>query len=1054
MQKFTLKETGGASQNFAIVQDSLGLVYVANLMSVLEYDGVRWRSVPHPERLRPVSMDIDNTGRIFVGFQGDIGFLQEDRRGRKRIISLKSQLPENIGNIGYIWGTKSTRDGIFFRSQNILFRWKPSNPQLQTGEMKVWHFPADQKLMGLSNVNGHCLFWQKNVGILKVVEDSCAVLKGSERLKDIQTRSITWFKDNRLLLACEDNGLFIYSNNMVTSFDSEANLYAKEHFAIGITPLPNDQYALATRNGGLAIFDSEGKILYVVDKSLGLLDNNIIGSPYLDLQGGLWLPLNYGITRVEASSSISYYDFDQGVEGSVNTVLRHSGSLYIGTSQGIKVLRSASKTGEPASFKAIPEANQRCWQMVNARGKLFGATERGLEEVASPDRPSRLIYRNNMAYCLAVSRDSSHVYLGTYDQGVYAFKFVNGELKFEKNIPGTSRQILLMQVDEDGSLWLMANYRHIEKVVFSNVATSSISRIKVYDTSSGLPQNNHYYPFLLDGEFFAGNPAGLFRYDREQDFFVNDSVFGEQFESGERGMWNIVTDTQDRVWFNTQYAKGARVFPVDDGYELEYPLLRASQSNFLCFFPEEEGTVVWAGGEDGRLIRYNENNSFPDTLSFKALVRRVTVGGDSILLDGSLPRNWETPRLPHRLNSLRFEFTFPRYDAPEAKKFQYRLVGLNDEWSEWSEETYRDFNSLPAGHYSFQVRGYDIYYHESDVESFDFQVLPPFRQSVWAIILYILAGIGFIYLILKWRFRRIEYQKKQLEKTVALRTDELKEANEKIQEYSEHLEVILDERTRHLILSERQAVFGQMVQGIVHNLKNPLTSSSLNAQMIQFELQRSAMQNYKTGEEELTGLRKNISAIEDKVGGIVKANDTLNNMIVSLLTKSRSDTGENKKVINLNDLVRTELEFIQADRRYKLMENKVLDLSVHEISVKVVPGELAQVIQNLVRNALDAMHGVEQPAMYLKTEIVDSTAVFSITDNGSGIEDSIQEMIFDPFFSTKPPEGDESAESDEPKGTGLGLYMCQEAMKSFGGEIQVESEVGKGTTFKVILPIA
>ncbi|MBZ0264960.1 hypothetical protein K8I28_09855 [bacterium] len=1056
LQTFGLEETGGASQNFSVTQDSLGLVYVANLMSVLEYDGGRWRRIPHPGNLRPVSLDVGPSGRLYVGFQGDIGYMVTDSRGRHQVVSLRSQVPDSIKDIGYIWSTLSTHDGVFFRSPHRLYRWRPNLEDIKFGEMKVWSFPEKNKLLGLSEIRGRTLFWQNHVGLMEVVDDKCVPLKGGDYFAEIPVRNIVEMENGSLLLACESDGLYTFDWRSAKPFNSEANQFAKKLFAVGCTRVQGERFAMATRYGGLIIFDQEGRIRRVLDKSLGLPDNNILSTPFIDSQNALWLPLNYGIARVETPSSLEFYDYNVGMEGNINSITRFAGSLYVATSQGLRVLKSSAELGYPAQFELVEGAEERCWNLLTMDNRLYAVNAKGLIEVFKDNRQPGLIREIPMAYCIIASADSSHLFVGSYTQGVHSFRAKGSEWIYEGPLDGTSRQVLLMESTRNGELWLMANYRHVERVQFDISPTTPPRNVEVdiYDTAHGLPAFSHYYPLVIEGDFFVGSPNGLYQFEENIDRFIPSTILGESFGTGERGMWNITRDPQGNVWFNSQFAKGARVTPGKLGsYELNYPLLRASQSSFLCFYPEEKGMVLWAGGENGRLIRYDERFAGPDSAKFKALIRRVTVGVDSIVLDGLQPSDWEVPKIPYDSNNLRFEYTIPRYDAPEANKYQYRLTGLNDSWSDWSHESYRDFNSLPEGKYKFEVRGHDVFYFKSAIDSFDFIILPPWYRTAWAFGLYIILCAGALYGIYKWRVRSIEAYNRHLEHLVKERTDELERANDTIQEYNTQLERMLERRTRSLMRSERQAVFGQMVQGIVHNLRNPLTSSTMSTELIRMAVKKSKLENVKSNTEQMVMLQAMGETVEVAVGWIEKANETLSGMINSLLTKSRSDKGEDRKVIDLNHLIRTEIDFLQADPTFKNKIRKEIILSDDPLYVNLVPGEMAQIFQNLIRNAMDAMYRMPDPSLKIETLKDGSQIELRISDTGNGIPEDIRDHIFDPFFSTKQPEGEaEPKTGGEPKGTGLGLWMCQEAVKSFNGTITFKSKVGLGTTFIITFP--
>ena len=116
----------------------------------------------------------------------------------------------------------------------------------------------------------------------------------------------------------------------------------------------------------------------------------------------------------------------------------------------------------------------------------------------------------------------------------------------------------------------------------------------------------------------------------------------------------------------------------------------------------------------------------------------------------------------------------------------------------------------------------------------------------------------------------------------------------------------------------------------------------------------------------------------------------------------------------------------------------------YEAGLPLVQGnfaQLGQVCMNLIKNAIEALKGMEGQ-ITLKTYQKDGEVVFECGDTGPGIPEEVRQNIFKPFFTTKPVG----------EGTGLGLYICHQTVEKHGGRIEVESEVGKGTTFRVRLP--
>ncbi|MBC8277717.1 MAG: HAMP domain-containing histidine kinase [FCB group bacterium] len=277
---------------------------------------------------------------------------------------------------------------------------------------------------------------------------------------------------------------------------------------------------------------------------------------------------------------------------------------------------------------------------------------------------------------------------------------------------------------------------------------------------------------------------------------------------------------------------------------------------------------------------------------------------------------------------------------------------------------------------------------------------------------------------------------------------QLKKAKDTIEVHNEHLEELLESRTKELVRSERQAAFGQLIQGIVHNLNNPLNGIYTSIQIIQEKLQvfEKSGDNYYA----FTNMAdyENLTMFSQLIRG---SSERLAEMISSLMAKSRSDKSDKIEISDLNEIVKLETKFLEADHRFKHDTVKDFSLAESRLPVEVNPSEISQVFQNLIKNALDAMHENEVRELYVSTDVAGKFARLIIQDSGPGISPEVLAKLFDPFFTTKPRAGSEK--DDEPVGTGLGLHMCRETIKSYDGRIEVESQIGNGAKFIVLLPL-
>ena len=279
----------------------------------------------------------------------------------------------------------------------------------------------------------------------------------------------------------------------------------------------------------------------------------------------------------------------------------------------------------------------------------------------------------------------------------------------------------------------------------------------------------------------------------------------------------------------------------------------------------------------------------------------------------------------------------------------------------------------------------------------------------------------------------------------------LKFAREEIEKYSNELEKKLEERTEKLLASEKDAAFSLMIQGIIHNLRGPLTGVFGNSDLIIM-----LVETYLGKDEiDIDDLNKFLRKILKMGGNIRSSGDKLASMIDSLMLKSKTNKSDEVEKIELNSLIKTEIEFLNANTRFKHYTDKKYSFSDSKLFIDVIPSEISQIFTNLVTNSLHAMWEQKDGTIVFATGANDEFVWFSIKDNGGGIPQKIKDKIFDPFFSTKikiESEQKEKIKTEEPTGTGLGLHSVKETVNSYNGKLELNSEEGVGTEFIIYIP--
>jgi Y_Y_Y domain/His Kinase A (phospho-acceptor) domain len=758
-------EYNAGSQTFAVITDSLGLVYVATNTGILVYDGSNYDLIRHPENYPVRSFVTDSNGRVYAGFRGDIGYLTPDLTGK---LTYTSILPDSVLKAGIwdMWYAEAINDTVYFSSERNLYRYVPD---FDGGKLKIWNMGE------ITNDYFMCIFKGFDRLMISRTHSGLQVLEGDSLVTIYSTPEIVGIKDgvqfdrDRTLVVRKYDGLFFWDGQNLTPFNSEISDELKDKKSAFMVKLAEKRYVISTLRNGLYIFNHKGEIERKLNKSIGLTSDRS-RTMWIDKEGGLWIPTDYGFNRVNISTPIQVFDESLGLTGAIYDINRFDGALYAGGSDGLFRLEPGINPGIPAKFAQIGERSS-VWNLLPFGDHLAALSVDSVSFLSVKDnKPWVWTDGPDFALTGAYFPDRNILVFGKFHNGLSLGKWTdNGPELLDISIPAESF-LLNMIKENENELWFSADSKIIQRVNLDwNGNDLNSWEVTTYDTSNGLPLER-YRSFVTNGIRHWGSKTGLFRYDKISDMFIPDSSLGIQFSGLSEGFEKPELTPEGNIWFNTTNGNGFRLVQDDSGnYEKEWPFQSIQPQQIEVFFSETSG-ITWVGSIGGMLYRYDQNSEHVDTSMFKALVRQVVIAEDSTLFKGIYPTSWSEPILTSSENSVRFRFSLPRHSNPELNEYQFRLIGLSDEWSEWSSETYHDFNSLRGGQYTFVVRGRDANGRISEIDQFSFSVLPPWYYTAWMIIIYIILGILLVLLIVKLTVRRIENERIRLEKLVDEKT--------------------------------------------------------------------------------------------------------------------------------------------------------------------------------------------------------------------------------------------------------------------------------------------
>lgn len=746
-------------QNFDIIQDSHGILYFANGIGVLQYDGASWRLISTSNKSAVRSFSKDASGRIYVGGQGDFGFLMPDSRGQMNFKSFLSLLDYPEG-VTAVLGTYVTPEGVYFATSDRLYRYSPSEKsvegnleiaEIDSNRITVWD--PETRFGAVSFQNGRLYIQLVNVGLMQMVNDVPTLVPGGQFFADKQIQGILLSPDNwkgktnsDLIVVTATQGLYSYDGEKVKQFKTEATPFLKENIATHATFLPDGTLAIGTIRGGIVIINDLGEALRHIDRTSGLMDNRIIYT-FVDIHGALWLGLDSGIARLEIPSPITLFGESAGLNSYAYGIARHQGTIYLATGFGVSYLKSSR-------IHTLPGIEATVWYLLSMRNRLLVATDDGLYEVSGM-RVRKIVESVMGSYSAIVlhrsKKDTSRVFVGLSD-GLASIRNVRSGWIEEERVSGIHEYVNSIAESEPGKLWL-GTFDRLVLLDYVNGPDAATPVIQRFDEEQGLPKGG-VKVFFANGTMFFAKKEGLYRYDAKNSHFYSDTLFSAISFGGSEEEYSLKEGPQGQLFINFGAETVEAIRGTDGRYEIASRMFNGIKGlpNYFMY-PESDG-VVWIASEK-HLIRYDPRITKDYSPSYPALIRKVIAGEDSLIFGGSAAARIRHPRLAYSENSLRFEFAAISYDNPRENLFQSILEGFDDHWSAWTKENVRTYTNLPEGDYRFRILGKNIYQNVSQEAVFEFSILAPWYRTVWAYLSYGLILLGVILAIDRTQRKRL-----------------------------------------------------------------------------------------------------------------------------------------------------------------------------------------------------------------------------------------------------------------------------------------------------------
>ncbi len=1009
IQNYSPNDYGAFDQNWDTVQDSLGVLYFANGDGILSYDGVIWDLLELPNKASVFSLAITDKDLIYAGAGNELGYLEADSQGKLSYISLMPKLPPKYHNFGQIMSIISNNDEVFFGSKEYIFKWDGSN-------FEAWENSDDSFIYFVHNK----LLKRKDKGLMEFKNNTFELVTKGEFFADKKIYAILPYNKTSYLLATR-NQLYLYNGDTIVDFKIDFPEFFLDNTIYSGTKLNDGSFAIGSIQKGVLIFDEKGRKKHLLNQKSSLRSNGVLGL-FQDHSGILWVSLFSGIAKIEVSSPFSYYNETNNAPDQVFDFQRFNGKMYVGGPQGFFVLKTESNNANNV-LEVVPGDFGMVWDILLFQDKMLVGTGSAVYEV-DKNGESKKIINEEVSHLFLSKLNPNRLFIGS-DSGLTSMYNENGIWALENTFKEFHYTVSRIVETTNGDLWLGLDSNNVAKLSFkSDVGNLSNNPVtQIFSPEDGLPDEIGKLYIIKDDLYFAADNKA-FRYHQETDRFIEDkklvASFGLEGKSvkinnvDENGIWLIEFKGERRI---DQFL----AVPQKDG---TFGLKKLEEGRIMSLrgyglFAEFKDSVIWYKGKPG-IVRHDLTKK----ISVKAInsatrITQVLSNNDSLLFGGH--ESSVIPQLHYKNNRIRFQYANASFYDETKNQFQYILEGFDKDWSSWTSETKKDYTNIPGGDYRFKVRSKNIFDQVSSEDSYAFSILPPWYVTWWAYLFYLLGAIALLSFYSKWRSNELLKKNVALENTVNERTLEIRQKNELLNHQTEQLVQLNDSKTR-------------LYSNITHEFRTPLT--------VILGMTDTLKSNVK--DKSFAGAEKSLEMIR-------RNGKNLLHLVNELLDLAKVESGS----MELN-LVQTDtIPFVKylSESFHSLAESKKINLTVYSeidaLEMDIDVNKMASIVSNLLSNAIKFTSANGKIIVHLNKIQTKDEVLFTIKvkDNGLGLAANDITHLFDRFYQVD----NESSQYQE--GTGIGLSLAKEFVELMNGSIDVESTLGKGSTFTVQLPV-
>ncbi|MFH2141539.1 MAG: SpoIIE family protein phosphatase [Bacteroidota bacterium] len=788
---FTPREYGQGYSSYtqAVTEDDQGLIYIGTVYGILQYDGYSWRYIPVKLGANVTSLAFYNK-TVYVGSQGDFGYLKADNYGKLCYYSLSDKLNDTDKNFSTVRKTLVFDNKIAFQSEEGIFIY--DNNKISVIKPKTsFH---------LAFTNNNKLYVRdRSIGLAEYTDNEFKPVTGGDIFTEFGIFAILPYQNNSKLIITQELGFYKWDNDGFTPIElnsDQQNLLINS-MIIGGKLLSDGNFALYSLKNGIFILDKTLNIITSYSINTGMRSSEVYDL-IQDSNGNIWSATQKGVNRLQYSSPVSFFNETSGIYGNVQAVGVFNNSYLIGTSEGLFI----SDFEGMKLFREVSEIKGSVGVIRQTMNGLWIGTANGLWYF-----DGKIIKQINQVQSLGLLYIPEQNWI--ISAGASGLRVINSD---------NFLQLLTIddiKIDVYGIAYQMSNDNVYQ--IWLGSKTQGVWQLDIYED---LKYNIDFY-FVDDGlsadwvcayqsgkNIIFGTSLGVFRFisTEEMKVLANDTSLNE------RGFFNILDFPNNSngksitaFWHGeneSEIAMDSYIYNINmkdsSSDNSKYKTLQLGRFNVI----EKSGKQLLIGGDDGLAAIDREKE---DSFYFSKpviLLRKISIGKDSVIWSGDVPYSGNSITIPYKLNSVNIEYASLYSDNGFKLQYAWRVEGEDEEFTNWSSDNKLTLSNLREGDYKLHIiakNPQDVMSNELtfDIKSneliLSISIQSPWYRTYLAYFIYLLIGIGIIYLIIQLNLRRLKANNRRLEEIVTIRTKEVVEQKEEIEIQKETIEEILQD---------------------------------------------------------------------------------------------------------------------------------------------------------------------------------------------------------------------------------------------------------------------